>query len=310
MQKKIFILLFAFLCIGAISAQAPNGFYVGEVCDLAEANITYYNTPLKIQVDKPLKFKDGHIHSSNNQNDLYRIALEVEKVPENTWLVLKIDESYYATCLRSKKKGRFGAFRKLSKALIDDKVTSDTTNSKGGFVIEKRADADRISRFLKVDIIDRKHFGHQMIGELRTRQKEYAVGDSIVLDFSVENNSVVQIKLSQDGSLGENGKKPIIQFKAIYNGKRLKNKRKNTKSENIDTSKSMNETKTITKGDVIKQEIPLNHWFDFEEPGEYFISWRYKMNVQDMRRDFDSKRAPAYHWDDELKGSFVIKLVE
>ncbi len=169
------ILLFSLVQNSQLYAQAPNGFYVGTPCELEEANVTYYMTPLKIQVNQPLQFVQDSVHSSNNENNLYRVSLAVEKVPENTWLILKIDKSYYATCLRSKK----------AKKYKQENIAKDTTVSKGGFVIEYKKDAQKIARFLKLEIINRKHFGHQLARELKLPKTTYTTNDSIVLKLKV-----------------------------------------------------------------------------------------------------------------------------
>jgi len=306
MHKIYLLFLCSFLCFNSLDAQIPNGFYVGETCELKEAHIVYYNTPLKIQVDKPLKFKDGYIHSSNNKNDLHRISLEVEKVPENTWLVLKIDDSFFATCLRSrKKKKRFGKLRQANDPEL--KVKRDTSASKGGFVIEKRSDADIISKFLKIDIVDRQHFGHQIAATLKTQKAKYTIGDSILLDFSLINTGKVPLKLDWDTwQKGTPSTTNKFRFKVTHNGKVLK-KNKSTNSTLL-TSASIPSQSELLPNDHVQRKVNLGQWFDFKTPGKYFVSWNYRMQLTDARKPFDSKRSPEFYWNDEVKGSFVLVI--
>ncbi len=309
MHKTLFIFLLICTNLGLLLGQAPNGFYVGEVCKLAEANIVYYNTPLRIQVDKPLEFKGGFIHSSNNQNDLHRIALEVEKVPENTWLILKIDESYYSTCLRSKKRKRQYARGESSKPIFDDKdkVTTDTTNSKGGFVIEKQVDADRISKFLKIEIIDRKHFGHKLVGEMKTQKKVHTLGKPIVLDFTMKNVGQGPVKLKWNNWVpGSTTTFDRLRFRVVHNGKKLKAKKKQNLNSNDLKSEPTPSYKLLAPDGQLQHSIDLSEWFDFDQPGKYLVSWNYRMELMDGQKEFDASRAPEFYWDDEVGGKFVL----
>jgi len=306
MQKHFLLLIFLMVCFNAILAQAPNGIYEGEVCELSEANIVYYNTPLKIIADKPLKFKDGSIHSSNNENNLHRVSLEVEKVPENTWLILKLgEESYFATCLRNKNQKLFGV-KKKSKA-GSGSFPIDTTASVGGFVVESAKDAQNISSFLKLEIINRKHFGHVLSASLEPQKKEFKSGDPILLDFSILNKSDIPLQLNQGGGEPKNGISKHFRFKVTHNRKVLKSTLTRKRTDDL-LSDHPDRPDIISKSELFKRSTNLSHWFDFKEPGTYHVSWIYNMKLQNKSKLFDEKRAPEFYWKDEVVGSFIFKV--
>ena len=293
-----FLILFTFFQDSLLWAQAPNGFYVGTPCELSEANVTYYMTPLKVQVDQPLQFVEGSIHSSNNENNLYRVSLAVEKVPENTWLILKIDKSYFATCLRSKR----------AKKPIDQKVKRDTAIvSKGGFVIENKKDAQKIAQFLNLDIVNRKHFGHQMAGKLETPRQVFTDSDSIILKMTLTNTGTIPVKLDFGGSSPVRPYLKRFHFTVKYNGELL---RKQTSGmETLLVSEYVVPPPTLFQNDKVVHYADLKNWFDFDQPGIYEVRWTYRFQLIDMRRPFVKDRSPEFRWDDQVGGVFKIEVM-
>ena len=300
------------VCYGTILAQALNGIYEGEVCELSEADIVYYDdTPLRIIVDKPLKFLGGQILSNNNENNEHRISLKVERLPLGTWLILKVDASYYASRVRKKKKRRYYDSSKKKKPLIDKEkqVAKDTFNGIISFTTKKREDAERISELLNVEIIDRKHFGHKLNWELKPRKTSYTLGDSILLDFTVMNEGQIPVELSWDNwQRGSTSISHRFLFTAVHKGDTLKNKKERDPNAAIFISGPASPRNVLQATNQLQRKIDLDQWFDFEEPGEYLISWSFRKTLKDVRKPYNKKRYPEFNWDEEVAGSFVLRI--
>jgi hypothetical protein len=168
------------------------------------------------------------------------------------------------------------------------------------FTIAGRESADRVARALKCEVQLRKDPGHRLTVTWTPAKETYQVGEPVTLKFELTNagkqSVTIRIGGSQRGS--RDNQYRFVAQRSYGMGKGVP-----------DTGDPLNFggkswTRTLKPGDTYTAEVPLDRWFQFDEPDTYRVTGIWGLHLEDPAGgSFD--RAI---WDDLVSGECLVRV--
>ncbi|MEM7474324.1 MAG: hypothetical protein AAF483_04970 [Planctomycetota bacterium] len=229
------------------------------------------------------EFGPAEVWSMNNQNDRFRVQLskvpvqDLEKTMEKGFLVLCID----GVCERliSHSDARQAAANGGYALMID---------------VNGRENAQKVAQRLGCELGLRKHPGHQLVTSFSPKQKQFKIGEPMMLEMRIENVGKTLVRF-MDGGQQRGPRNNQFGFIA--------------EPPHPDTGDHTNfggmaALRTLKPGDVFNKEVDISKWYTFEEDTSCEITGLFELEFYE--EDFSAKRL----WEEVVVGKCFIRVVK
>lgn len=166
------------------------------------------------------------------------------------------------------------------------------------FRISGGENAEQVARYLDTTVNYRRHPKHELLVEFIPRKERFRIGDEVRVKLrvtNVGNNAVSFLKGGRNRGVRDNQ----YAFSAWLFGRQVRDI-----GSNIDHG-GIGVMRVLAPGEVFADEVSLNMWFSFDQPGRYEVHGSYLLDFSDP--DGESF---GIMWTDYVSADFTVRIDE